>query len=197
MGAYAQALEQAFTCSTALCSKEVLSRPAGTDAGSPTCGARISWLQSIAGGWLEEEDACWQIAGIEYPEVCGSCVPGGHPSLPQRPPPLPPSPPSTPPIACSDWGGLPIDPAPMQCGLFWFLHISTTGGSTVGNKASRQKIDTRWRVGRRMSVQAGRHAGIACETRSALDAAPRRVGARTPVQVRHGRKSGRGQVGLH
>jgi hypothetical protein len=45
----------------------------GTLAGDYSCGARINWLRNTQG--FSEEDACIQVAGVEYPNKCGVCNP--------------------------------------------------------------------------------------------------------------------------
>lgn len=40
-------------------------------AGPHTCRERINYLQSTAGGNLNETAACYQIANVEFPDVCG------------------------------------------------------------------------------------------------------------------------------
>lgn len=42
-------------------------------AGGFTCGARISWLMTSIG--KSERDACSQVAGVEYTDVCAGCDP--------------------------------------------------------------------------------------------------------------------------
>ena len=35
-------------------------------------------------------------------------------------------------MSCENWGGLPsAPPYQMSCGVFWFLHIGKTGGTSV------------------------------------------------------------------
>ncbi len=42
-------------------------------AGGFTCGARINWLMSTVG--RSEKDACSQVAGVEYTDICAGCDP--------------------------------------------------------------------------------------------------------------------------
>jgi len=56
-------------CKQASCTSEVL----GMLAGEYTCGDRISWLQTFAGGSFSEDSACSRVAG-EFPEECGGCA---------------------------------------------------------------------------------------------------------------------------
>ncbi|KAG7370819.1 glycosyl hydrolase family 81 protein [Nitzschia inconspicua] len=67
--ALSQLAEETLTCfQPDFCTHVVLDRMAG----SFTCRDRIEYL--IARG-VSEEQACLQIAGIEYPAVCGECIP--------------------------------------------------------------------------------------------------------------------------
>ena len=43
------------------------------NAGGRTCGDRIRWCMDTSG--LSEYDACSQIGGIEYPDLCSGCDP--------------------------------------------------------------------------------------------------------------------------
>jgi hypothetical protein len=52
------------------CTEQVLER----DAGEYTCRVRMSWLIHEKG--LPQWDACWTIAGLEFPDICGPCDPG-------------------------------------------------------------------------------------------------------------------------
>jgi hypothetical protein len=54
------------------CSDGVWDMPAADETGTFTCGERISWLQTVAGGSKTETGARSQVA-TEFPEVCGSC----------------------------------------------------------------------------------------------------------------------------
>jgi hypothetical protein len=60
-------------CGCDTCTPDVLA----TDAGGFTCGERISFLESLGGGGLNETDACRQIA-TNFPTSCG---PFCHPDL--------------------------------------------------------------------------------------------------------------------
>merc|ERR1712093_515012 len=54
-----------------------------TDAGGTySCGSRIGWLQTAAGGRKSEEDAKTQVAA-EFLAICGSCSPAAAPAPPQ------------------------------------------------------------------------------------------------------------------
>jgi len=59
------------SCGCDSCTESILN----TLAGDHTCGSRINWLQSSAGGLLSEEEACIRIGGDEFPEMCGPCNP--------------------------------------------------------------------------------------------------------------------------
>jgi endo-1,3(4)-beta-glucanase len=52
------------------CTNDVLNR----SAEGPTCKDRITWLMRERN--MSEWDACWQVAGEEYPDICGECSPG-------------------------------------------------------------------------------------------------------------------------
>eukprot|EP00536_Pseudo-nitzschia_multiseries_P014448 jgi/Psemu1/214718/e_gw1.705.41.1 len=52
------------------CTKDVLDR----EAGDYTCRVRIAWLIYDQG--LPQWEACWRVAGLEFPDICGSCDPG-------------------------------------------------------------------------------------------------------------------------
>ena len=52
------------------CTKDVLDR----EAGEFTCRVRISWL--IRDQNLPQWEACWRVAGLEFPDICGPCDPG-------------------------------------------------------------------------------------------------------------------------
>jgi endo-1,3(4)-beta-glucanase len=54
------------------CTNEVLNRPAE----GPPCKDRITWLMRERK--ISEWDACWQVAGVEYPDICGPCSPGSE-----------------------------------------------------------------------------------------------------------------------
>lgn len=58
-------------CGCATCDEAALN----TLAGAYSCGARIQWLQSAAGGSLSEDGACFVIGNIEFPQECGKCNP--------------------------------------------------------------------------------------------------------------------------
>lgn len=61
-------------CATTGCIGPVLdARPR---AGGPTCGAHIHALRTSK--HMTELDACMQIAGRDFPEVCGGCDPTGY-----------------------------------------------------------------------------------------------------------------------
>ena len=57
----------AYPCTCAECTEDVLS----TMAGSYSCGDRINWLQTVAGGSNTEVDACKKVAGGEFSDICG------------------------------------------------------------------------------------------------------------------------------
>jgi hypothetical protein len=59
------------SCGCNQCTDEVLN----TMAGDHTCGARISWLQSLGGGSMTEEEACVKIGRDEFGGICGMCDP--------------------------------------------------------------------------------------------------------------------------
>ena len=59
------------SCGCKQCTDEVLN----TMAGDHTCGARISWLQSLGGGSMTEEEACVKIGRDEFGGICGMCDP--------------------------------------------------------------------------------------------------------------------------
>jgi hypothetical protein len=64
-----QATEEALTCyQPEFCTNAVLDRMAG----AYTCRDRIKYL--MRGGETEER-ACLQVAGVEFPVVCGECIP--------------------------------------------------------------------------------------------------------------------------
>lgn len=65
-------------CGCSSCTKEVWDAIASDSAGDFTCGGRITWLQSSAGGSMSEFDACRQIAGQEFMD--GPCGPYCNPS---------------------------------------------------------------------------------------------------------------------
>jgi beta-glucanase (GH16 family) len=65
-------------CGCSSCTKEVWDAIASDSAGNFTCGGRITWLQSSAGGSMSEFDACRQIAGQEFMD--GPCGPYCNPS---------------------------------------------------------------------------------------------------------------------
>jgi len=71
------------------CSASVWAAAATSAAGSYTCGARITWLLSGAGGALDLSSACGKVAN-EFPEICGACgpLPTTEPFPPPPPPPL-------------------------------------------------------------------------------------------------------------
>lgn len=60
-------------CGCSACTQAVWNSPAVDAAGSFTCGARITWLQSPEGGSLSEYNACQRVAGEEFSN--GPCGP--------------------------------------------------------------------------------------------------------------------------
>ncbi|VEU41435.1 unnamed protein product [Pseudo-nitzschia multistriata] len=54
----------------ATCTEEILDR----EAGEYTCRVRIAWLIHDKGH--PQWEACWRVAGLEFPDVCGPCDPG-------------------------------------------------------------------------------------------------------------------------
>jgi hypothetical protein len=60
-------------CGCSTCTETVWNTLATDDSGSYTCGARITWLQSLAGGSLSEYNACNKVAGFEFSN--GPCGP--------------------------------------------------------------------------------------------------------------------------
>lgn len=54
------------------CTDEVLDRVVG----DYTCRVRMSWL--IYEQNLPQWEACWKVAGLEFPEICGPCDPGAN-----------------------------------------------------------------------------------------------------------------------
>jgi hypothetical protein len=46
-----------------------------TLANGYSCGSRITYLQSTAGGSNPEFNSCFTVAGVEYPTECGQCDP--------------------------------------------------------------------------------------------------------------------------
>mmetsp|Transcript_7930 Transcript_7930/g.23402 ORF Transcript_7930/g.23402 Transcript_7930/m.23402 type:complete len:1211 (+) Transcript_7930:263-3895(+) len=52
------------------CTEEVLDR----DTGDYTCRVRIAWLIYDQGH--PQWEACWRVAGLEFPDICGPCDPG-------------------------------------------------------------------------------------------------------------------------
>jgi len=54
------------------CTNDVLN----SSADGPTCKDRMTWLMRER--LMSEWDACWQIAGVEYPDICGPCSPGSE-----------------------------------------------------------------------------------------------------------------------
>jgi hypothetical protein len=65
-------------CGCSTCTETVWNTLATDGGGSYTCGARITWLQSLAGGSLSEYNACKKVAGFEFPN--GPCGPFCDPS---------------------------------------------------------------------------------------------------------------------
>ena len=55
------------------CTDEVLDR----QAGEYTCRERMTWLIKAQG--KSQWKACSDIAGLEFPEICGPCAPGNNP----------------------------------------------------------------------------------------------------------------------
>jgi hypothetical protein len=67
--ATSQLVEDSLTCfQPEHCTNVVLDRMAG----SATCRERIEYLM---GGGESEERACLQVAAVEFPAVCGECIP--------------------------------------------------------------------------------------------------------------------------
>jgi hypothetical protein len=58
-------------CGCASCTNAVWARR--TINNGPSCGARMEFLQSIEGGSVAEEDACYQIGHDEFPDECFPC----------------------------------------------------------------------------------------------------------------------------
>lgn len=58
-----------YPCKTESCTDAALA----VAANGLTCGWRMNWLQIHRG--MRETAACKQIAGFEYPELCGACMP--------------------------------------------------------------------------------------------------------------------------
>mmetsp|Transcript_51911 Transcript_51911/g.57996 ORF Transcript_51911/g.57996 Transcript_51911/m.57996 type:complete len:1231 (-) Transcript_51911:85-3777(-) len=54
------------------CTDKVLDR----QAGEYTCRVRISWM--IHEKELPQWEACWNVAGLEFPDICGPCDPGAN-----------------------------------------------------------------------------------------------------------------------
>lgn len=54
------------------CTEEILDR----EAGDYTCRVRMAWLIYQEG--LPQWEACWRVAGIEFPDICGPCDPGAN-----------------------------------------------------------------------------------------------------------------------
>jgi len=52
------------------CTDDILNRVAE----GATCKARMTWLMQVQNS--SELDACSQVAGVEYPDICGPCDPG-------------------------------------------------------------------------------------------------------------------------
>jgi hypothetical protein len=66
-----QGICHASPCGCNLCTEDVLRAMAG----GYSCGDRIMYLQSPAGGSMSEEEACTQVAKKEFNADCGRCDP--------------------------------------------------------------------------------------------------------------------------